>query len=131
MATPGQAFWQTAVTQLLDLVFVIATPIAITLTRRLIAVLETKTGVDVAERHERLIDSAIEKGIAYAHEQSRKALKASEKPIPGDEKKRAALAFATGLLEEAGGVTYVKDTLERLIEAKLNMSRPADKRDTL
>lgn len=119
----GQAFWQAIVAHIVELVVLVATPIIAVLVRKLVRVLEDKTSIDVAERQEALIDSLVNKGIAYAHEQARKALKDGEEPLDGDTKKNAAVDFVADILENTGVVTIGADALSKLVEAKLNIDR--------
>jgi len=122
-AVEGQEFWQAIVAHLLEIVVVIATPLILILVRKLIQVLEDKTNIDVAEKHEKMLDEWITKGIAYGHEQGRKALKEGKDPVTGDEKKNAAVDFIADGLKNTGVVEMGRDALAKLIESKLNVER--------
>jgi hypothetical protein len=125
-AVEGQEFWQAIVAHLLEIVVVIATPLVLILVRKLIQVIEKKTDIDVAEKHEKMIDEWITKGIAYGHEQGRKALKEGKDPVTGDEKKNAAVDFIAAGLDNTGLVTMGRDALAKLVESKLNVERVAE-----
>jgi len=125
-AVEGQEFWQAIVAHLLEIVVVIATPLILILVRKLIQVIEKKTDIDVAEKHEKMIDEWITKGIAYGHEQGRKALKEGKDPVTGDEKKNAAVDFIAAGLDNTGLVTMGRDALAKLVESKLNVERAAE-----
>ena len=122
-AVEGQEFWQAILAHLLEIVVVIATPIIIVLVRKLIQVIEKKANVDVAERHEALLDEWITKGIAFGHEQGRKALKEGKDPVSGDEKKNAAVDFVAEGLKNTGLTEMGAEALAKLIESKLNVER--------
>jgi len=117
-----QSFGQALAVHIIDIVVVIATPLLLLLVRKLVNVLEDKWGWDLQDKHDALIDSWVEKGIAYAQEQAFKALKDGNDPVPGDAKKVLAVEFIADNLE--GVVTLSRDALEKLIEAKLNLKRP-------
>lgn len=119
----GQAFWQAIVAHIVELVVLIATPIIAVLIRKLVRVLEDKTSIDIAERQEALIDGLVNKGIAYAHEQARKALKEGQDPMDGDTKKNAAVDFVAEALTNTGAASLGADALAKLVEAKLNIER--------
>lgn len=129
-AVEGQAFWQTIVSHLLEIAVVIATPLILLLVQRLVRLIEDKAKIDVAYRHELMINEWVGKGIAFAHEQGRKALKDGKDPIPGDEKKNAAVDFIASGLKSTGLVTLGRDALAKLVESKLNQDRASDSTET-
>ena len=122
-APEGQQFWQIIVEHVLEIVVVIATPLVLLLVQKLIKVIEDKAGITVAQVHEQMIDEWVTKGIAYGHEQGRKALKAGKDPVTGDEKKNAAVDFIAAGLDNTGLVTMGRDALAKLVESKLNIER--------
>lgn len=124
-AVEGQEFWQSIVAHLVEIVVVFATPLLLLLARKLIQIIEAKTSIQVAEHYELMVDEWVGKGIAYAHEQSRKALKAGTKPLASDEKKVAAVDFIAEGLRNTGVVALGSDALARLVESKLSMARNA------
>ena len=124
-AVEGQAFWQSIVAHLVEIAVVFATPLLLILARKLIQIIEAKTNVQVAEHYEVMVNEWVGRGIAYAHEQSRKALKADSKPLSGDEKKVAAVDFIAEGLRNTGVVSMGSDALAKLVESKLNMARSA------
>lgn len=124
----NQSFWQALSANLLEIVVLVATPIILLLVRKLVQVLEDKLGIDVADKHEALMSQLVMKGIAYAHEQGRKALKEGKPPVAGDEKKIMAVEFVADQLERMGATTFAADKLEKLVEAHLNLER--DPEDT-
>lgn len=125
-AGEGQVLWQSIVEHVLELVVLVATPLVLLLVRKLVRVLEDKTKINVAERHESMIDDWVSKGIAYAHEQGRKALKSGRKPPSGEKKKIEAVEFISEALKNTGVVSLGSDALAKLVEAKLNLEREPD-----
>jgi len=119
----GQEFWQAIVAHVLEIVVVIATPLILVLIHKLIQVIEAKAKIDVAERHEKMIDEWVTKGIAFAHEQGRKALKEGQDPVSGDEKKNAAVDFIADGIKNTGITQLGADALAKLVESKLNVER--------
>lgn len=122
-ALEGQQFWQAIVAHLLEIVVVIATPLILLLVRKLIQVIEDKAKINIAIQHKQMVDEWITKGIAYGHEQGRKALKEGKDPVSGDEKKNAAVDFIASGLDNTGLVTIGRDALAKLVESKLNLER--------
>lgn len=124
----GQAFWQSIVGSVVEIVVVVATPLLLLLARKVVRVVEDKTKISLSDQQEMMLESWVEKGIAYAHEQGRKALKENKKPLKGDEKKIAAVDFIESALKSTGLINLGRDKLEQLVEAKLNMQREEDDR---
>jgi hypothetical protein len=122
-AVEGQEFWQAIVAHLLEIVVVIATPLILVLVSKLVKVIEAKANIDVAERHEVMLDEWITKGIAFGHEQGRKALKEGKDPVSGDEKKNAAVDFIAEGLKNTGLAEMGAEALAKLVESKLNVER--------
>lgn len=123
-AVEGQAFWQAILSHLLEIVVVVATPLILLLVRKLIQVMEDKTALNLSAEQEQLIDTWVGRGIAFAEEQAHKALKEGKAPLPGDEKKNAAVDLVAAGLKSTGIVDLGADALAKLVEAKLNMQRP-------
>jgi len=117
-----QSWWQYLLANVIQIAVVILTPTAILLAHKLVSVVAKKTGVEVSERHNALVDEWVNKGIHYAEEQGRKALKA-DKPLSNDDKKAAAAKFAMDGLNSLGLPNAGRDALEALAESKLHMQR--------
>jgi len=125
-AGDGQAFWQALVSQILDVVIIVATPLLILVAHKLVQVFSAKTGIAVDEQRTAQLDSWVEKGIRYAEEQAHKALKDGKDPLDGDAKKIAAVDFVAEALKSTGAVTWSRDALEKLVESKLHTMRVVD-----
>lgn len=107
----------------LEMLVIVVTPLAIMLAHKLTKEFSRRTGVTVAERQATVIDDAVMKGIAYAHEQSRKALKLNAKKLTGDDKYATAVDFVVRMLREQRVPARTRDYIGTLVEARLNADR--------
>jgi hypothetical protein len=82
-----------------------------------------RTGIALAEQQATLLDDAIMKGIAYAHEQSRKALKLHLPTVTGADKRAIAVDFVVRMLREQKVPEKTRDYIGNLVEARLNLDR--------
>jgi hypothetical protein len=122
-------FWKDLLLQTIEIFLVVATPIIILLGRKAIKMLEKKLGVDLEEKQEQQLENMLDQGIAYAREKSRSSLKATDKPLSGDDKKALAVEYVTSAIKESGMVERGAETLERRLAAKLNMDRHVADKD--
>jgi len=122
-AVETQSLWQAVGEHALTFLVTLLTPIFLVFVNKGIKLFEQKTKIDIAERHEALINMCISSGIAYAHEQGRKALKADAEPAKGEEKKIMAMETAMAKLQSLGVLEQDADALARLIDARLNQER--------
>lgn len=107
----------------LQTLILIATPVAIILAHKLTREFAKRTGVTLAEQQTTLIDDAVMKGIAFAHEQSRKALKLNVAPVSSSDKRSAAIDFAVRVLKEYKVPEKSREYIGGLVEARLNLDR--------
>lgn len=124
----GQAFWQAVVSNLVWVLFALATPILVVLVQKLLSIAKDKWSLDISTSQEELVMNAVRQGIAFAEEQSRKALREGQPARSGDEKKNEAVEFIADKLDTLGVVTWGGDQLGNLVEAALYSKRedPAD-----
>lgn len=113
-----QVWWQVLLTNLVNLLVLLGTPVVLMLSHRLVKIIEKKTGVDVDERQEALLDAKIEQAIAYAQEQAHKALKAG-KPLSSADKHSISMEYLNGAAKDTS-----PEALAKRVEAKLNSTRP-------
>ena len=118
-----QELWQSIVSELLVVVFALATPVLLVLLRKLAEVVREKWGMDISAAQEELVMTVVRQGLAYAEEQSRKALKEGKEPKTGDEKKIEAVKFISEKLETLGVLTWSSEKLSELVESALHMKR--------
>lgn len=112
-AADQQALWQSALSDFIQAVVAVATPVlvtlAVTLLHRWKLNIERKTIDDIAHQ-----------AVGWAEQKSLKALKEGSSKTPGAEKLDMALRFATELAEKSGvGKSKLIGSLEGLIESKL------------
>lgn len=107
----------------MQMLVIIITPIAILLAHKLTKEFSKRTGVTLAEQQATQIDDAIMKGIAFAHEQSRKALKLSLSPVTSSDKRATAIDFVVRTLKEQKIPEKSRDYIGGLVEARLNLDR--------
>lgn len=108
----------------IELVVVIVTPVLLVLARKLILLLESKMGIDLAEKQEKFLNDLVLQGIAYAEEQARKALK-SGSPAPSPDDKRAmAIEYVYEQMKKNNLAEVAGDLVSKKLEAWLNVSRP-------
>jgi hypothetical protein len=108
---------------ILQTLVIIITPIAIMLAHKFTREFAKRTGVTVTEQHTTLLDDAIMKGIAYAQEQSRKALKLKQPPITSADKHAIAVDFVIRTLRENKIAEKSRDYIGVLVDARLNLDR--------
>ena len=109
---------------ILQLLVIVISPIGIMLAHKLTKEFSKRTGVALAEQQASTVDDAIMKGIAYAHEQSRKALKLNLPVVPGVDKRATAIDFVVRTLYEQKIPEKSRDYIGGLVEARLNLDRP-------
>ena len=109
---------------ILQTLTIIVTPVLIMLAHKLTQEFAKRTGIALAEQQATLLDDAVMKGVAYAHEQSRKALKLNLPPIPGEDKRAMAVDFVVRNLQEQKTPEKARDHIANLIEARLHIDRP-------
>lgn len=121
-AQDTQEWWQVLLSRVLEIAVVVLTPTLIVLGRALAASMAKKSGIELAERQYALIDELVNKGVSFAHEQGRKALKADKAMAPED-KAAAAVDFVDKGINQLGLPSAGKDLLLQLVEARLNQRR--------
>jgi hypothetical protein len=107
----------------LQTLVIIITPIAIMLAHKLTREFAKRTGVTVAEQQALLLDDAIMKGIAFAHEQGRKALKLNLPAVASIDKRATAIDFVVRTLKEQKMPEKTREYIGGLVEARLNLDR--------
>lgn len=110
-------------------VVIIVTPIVLLLAKRVVQIVEQKTGLAASAHQLALVDDAVYKGVAYAEEQGRKAFKVND-PIPdGNMKRQMATEFALDMVKNHNAAEISRDYLLKMVEAHVNLARdPADKK---
>lgn len=115
------------VTHLVDLALQILAPLVVVLAgylaNRLVKVLEAKTGVDIPEKQEAMLDTYIQDGIRYAEEKAHQAAKRADAKLTGHEKLEAATSFVLHYVEKNGWVEWTRDRLKAKIDAKINVMK--------
>jgi hypothetical protein len=91
--------------------------------KRGIEVFEAKTGYDISAQQERLLYSALDKGIAYAEEQARKSFTEAGKKMTGLQKLDTASRFVMEMADTYGLDDLAEEKVRKLLEAQLNNSR--------
>ena len=109
---------------ILQMLVIVITPIGVMLAHRATREFAKRTGIVLAEQQTVVIDDAVMKGIAYAHEQSRKALKLNLPVVPGVDKRATAIDFVVRTLHEQKIPEKSRDYIGGLVEARLNIDRP-------
>jgi hypothetical protein len=107
----------------LQTLIIVITPIAIMLAHKLTREFAKRTGVTVAEQQALQLDDAIMKGIAFAHEQGRKALKLNLPAVASIDKRATAIDFVVRTLKEQKMPEKTREYIGGLIEARLNLDR--------
>lgn len=110
-------------------VVLIVTPIVLLLAKRAIQIVEQKTGLTATQQQLALVDDAVYKGVAYAEEQGRKALKVDEPAVESNMKRQIAAEFALDMIKNHNAADISRDYLLKMVEAHVSMSRePFDKK---
>jgi hypothetical protein len=112
----------TILDNLIPIVFAILTPILALLARALIRWLQEKLDFEVdIEKENKLLELVMD-GIAYAEEQSKKAIK-EDKKLPSGDKLRLAIEYVSDRIEELGLPKLAGDKLAKMIESRLGQTR--------
>jgi len=90
---------------------------------RLLALFEKKSGIDIPDKQEALLDAWVKKGIVYAEEKSRGKIKSLGEKLKGPEKLEIAAKFALDMAESRGLVKWTKDKIAAKVEASLGEHR--------
>lgn len=128
-STVANAATGSASDRVVDAAFEIVVPVigmvVLWLVHRIIRLFEQRTGVDVPERVEGMIDHWVGMGIHYAEEKARQAAKDStKKGLHGHQKLEVAVAFVSELVDQYGVEKVARERIVKLVEAKLNSYRP-------
>lgn len=113
----------TLLSTLIDIVAPVLMVLAGWIAWKLTKIFEAKTGYDVPANLEARLDAWAAQGVAYAEEQGRKALKANQDKLEMGAKKELALGYILDMAKTAGVPDLARDKLEKLVEAKVAMSR--------
>lgn len=126
-AAAGAAAEPNALSRVAELAFQILVPLLSALgaylAHRLIAAFEKRTGIDVSERVEALLDGWVERGIHAAEEWSYKEVKAKTTKLTGSEKLELAADYVLDLIKQHGLDAWTRDKVKALIESKLGVHR--------
>ena len=114
-------FWKIILDALIPLIGMVLGPILLMLIKRGLDAFEKKTNLEVSESQRKLLEELVDKAIAYAEEQARKALKAEE-AMEGNAKLDAAIDFVKSAAK-ALGLDLADIDVAAMIEAKLNTKR--------
>jgi hypothetical protein len=112
----------------IPVILAIVAPILVVLAKKALDVFQEKTGLEVSKEHRSLLEDLVGKGIAFAEEQARKALKSGDAAPDGSSKLELAIDFIS-TNAEAMGLDTKADDLAKLIEAKLFEDRPETSAD--
>lgn len=118
-----QSFAQATLSDVFMVLFALAVPIVLVLMQKLVQVTRDKWGIDISAAQEELVMNAVRQGLAFAEEQSRKAMKEGLPPKSGDEKKIEAVRFISEKLKTLGVLDWGSEKLADLVEAALHMKR--------
>lgn len=112
-AADQQTLWQSALSDFIQAVVAVATPVLVTLAATLLH--RWKISIE-----RKTIDDIAHQAVGWAEQKALKALKEGAPKTPGAEKLDMALTFAAQMAEKAGvGKSKLVGTLEDLIESKL------------
>jgi hypothetical protein len=106
----------------IPVIVAVVAPILIVLAKKALDVFQEKTGIQVAEAQRKMLEGLIDKGIAYAEEQARKAVKKGGDELDGESKLELAVDFIS-TNAAALGLDAKADDLAKLIESKLYADR--------
>jgi Spy/CpxP family protein refolding chaperone len=113
----------------LDILLPVMAALAGWLAMRCVRWLEQKLKIDISDKQEQKLNALIYEGVAYANEQARKKLKASEEKLKGPEKLELALNFAADMVEHYQLPAVSKEKLTKMVESKLNAYRPSSAKE--
>jgi len=110
-------------TPIIHWLFVIAIPVVLALVGAFLSYLKKQHGWEMSVQMKEVLDGLISQGISYADEQAKNALKKAAKPLPSEDKLKAAVDFVATQVEDLGLPQKGGEALAKLIEAKLNDER--------
>lgn len=85
---------------------------------------EAKTKFDIPEKYDSQLDRWVEKGVVYAGEKARTALKNNEEKLTMGKKKELALSYVNDMIEQYNLPQVAEEKLTKMVEAKLGYVRP-------
>jgi len=119
-------FWKDLVAQALDVLIVVATPIILMFAHKLVKLIERKLNLNLDFAQGAKLDDFIEQGLAYAREQTRKALKHGT-VLTGNDKRNLAVDYIAEAVKQSSLGALSADYIAARLEARLNASRdPAE-----
>jgi hypothetical protein len=125
LSSGTQSFGQLVGANVLEIAVVILTPLLVLLVRRLLKLIEDKTKLDIAGHYEVVIDDLVHRGIAYAEQQAKNALKA-DKPLKSEDKKSLAVNMVMQQIKNFGLAEMASDRIAELVEAHLFDEKKAE-----
>ena len=90
---------------------------------RLLSYFEKKTGLELSPYMQDKIDGLLDKGIAYAEEQGRKAIKKKEKALTMSEKLEHGANYVLDLADAVDAKGWTTEQVKKMLEGRLNQTR--------
>lgn len=123
-AAASDPAWLTQLTQAaFDIIVPVVALFVMWGAHRLIKVFEEKSGVDIPEHQEKMIDQWISVGIHWAEEKARTASKKGTDRVGGPQKLDMVVSLVLGFVQSKGWDEWTRDKLIAKIEGKLGMMR--------
>ncbi len=118
-----------------ELAFQIITPIVVILAtwlaHRIVGLIEKKTGVDVPDKQEALIDKWVKEGVHLAEEWSYKRVKVGTEKLRGSEKLEQAGDYVMDLVAARGLAAWTRERVNKKLESWIGIERANGGKPTL
>lgn len=109
----------------------IVTMLAAWLVHRLVALLEKKTGIEIPEREEAMIDKWVREGVHLVEEWSFKKIKAGTEKLTGPEKLEKAGDYVMDLVAARGLADWTRERVNKKLESWIGIERANGGKPTL
>jgi len=108
---------------LVPVLAMVFTVVLVALAKKGVQTFEKKTGLDIAEQHEALLDATLTRAVALAEEWAQKRLKTDAPKPDGAQKLHYALDFVEAEVQRLGLDVKGREHLTKMIEARLGLGR--------
>lgn len=119
-------FWKDLLSNGIEILFLIITPIVLMLAKRLLLIIEDKWNITLNAQQEEQIEEYVKQAIAYVNEQTHKLSK-NEHVIPSENKRNMAIQYVTEAIKNSRLTDLPAEIIGARIEARLNTTREAPK----
>lgn len=109
--------------QVLKLIAAVLMAVLPWLTHKMIAAFEKKSGIDIPQKQEDLLDQWVSQGVHLAEERARDWIREKRVKMPGGTKMETAVDYVWDLVQRTNLLDWTRDQVVAKVKAKVNVKR--------